>query len=489
MNAINENLLDSKLADLERARAWSPRVVSKLEQLIRAGGDWDAFKVNPLAFAAERGLAEAEAIDLFLHAAKLQLFTMNWQLLCPMCGDAVGSFATLKGLHSTLVCSLCRLETMAQLDDYIQVAFTLSPQVRELPGHRPETLSPEDYCFRYRFSAHGINQATGLSFVDLMRKMLRAVFHLEPGASREVALDLPGGFLLGHDLANESGFFFKVEAGAPASVEVGFDGAFVPNEAALASGKSTLTVRNRSAKRSTLMILGLPPEYPQIAAPLVFGPYLSGKRLLTTQTFRDLFQGETIAATAGIGVKDITLVFTDLKGSTALYDRIGDLKAFSLVQQHFERLARAAREHSGSIVKTIGDAVMASFMNPADAVSAVLEMQRVIERFNEEQGARELVLKIGLHKGPFIMVTLNERLDYFGQTVNVAARVQSLADSDEICLTDEVLAYPGVRERVGERLAAPEEVQLKGVSRPVRLHRVRGGAAAESAHHGAGISA
>lgn len=475
MNSLNETLLDSKLAELEKARSWSPRVVSKLEQLIRGGDDWALFKVNPLAFAAEKGLAEAEAVDLFLHAAKQQLFAMNWQLLCPMCGDTVGSFATLKGMHSTLVCSLCHLETLAQLDDYIQITFTLSPQVRTLAGHQPESLSPEDFYFRYRFSPYGVNKATGMRFVDLLReRFLKAVLYLEPGESRTLELDLTPGFLLGHDLLNESGFFLKVDSQAPREVELAFDGAYSPREGVLGSGRATARLENKSGKRASLMLLNLPPEYPQMAAPLQFAPYLSGKRLLTTQTFRDLFQFETIAATAGIGVKDITLVFTDLKGSTALYDRIGDLKAFTLVQQHFERLGRVVREHSGSIVKTIGDAVMASFMSPVDAVQASLKMLRVIEQFNQEQGSRELILKIGLHKGPSILVTLNERLDYFGQTVNVAARVQSLAEADEICLTDDVLEFPGVRPVLGE-FGRPEDVQLRGVSRGVRLYRLHGG--------------
>ena len=73
---------------------------------------------------------------------------------------------------------------------------------------------------------------------------------------------------------------------------------------------------------------------------------------------------ETIKVDGGIGVKDITILFTDLKGSTALYERIGDLKAFSLVHRHFDSLEQVINNHNGAIVKTIGDAVMATFLNP-----------------------------------------------------------------------------------------------------------------------------
>ena len=183
--------------------------------------------------------------------------------------------------------------------------------------------------------------------------------------------------------------------------------------------------------------------------PLHFAPFLSGKRLLTTQTFRDLFRTEVIGGNEGIGVKDIALLFTDLKGSTALYDRIGDLNAFALVQQHFEQLQSVTARHHGAIIKTIGDAIMAAFLNPADAVQAAQwTCGSEIAAFNERQPDKELILKIGVHKGAAIAVTLNDRLDYFGQTVNIAARVQNLADADEIFVSQDVYEAAGVRDEL-----------------------------------------
>ena len=156
-----------------------------------------------------------------------------------------------------------------------------------------------------------------------------------------------------------------------------------------------------------------------------------------------------IRGSEGLGVKDIALLFTDLKGSTALYDRIGDLNAFALVQQHFDRLQDVTVRHNGAIIKTIGDAVMAAFLKPADAVQAALEMRSEIASFNERQPDKALILKIGVHKGAAIAVTLNDRLDYFGQTVNIAARVQNLADADEIFVSQDVYDAAGVRDETG----------------------------------------
>ncbi len=95
---VDEDGLDRRLAELEAARPWSPRVVSRLEALIRSGDDAALFRVNPLTFTKERGLDEAEAVDLFLHAAAHALFEMDWLLICPRCACAVESFAKLRAV-------------------------------------------------------------------------------------------------------------------------------------------------------------------------------------------------------------------------------------------------------------------------------------------------------------------------------------------------------------------------------------------------------
>jgi class 3 adenylate cyclase len=119
-------------------------------------------------------------------------------------------------------------------------------------------------------------------------------------------------------------------------------------------------------------------------------------------------------------VSDMTYLFTDLKRSTPLYESVGDVNAYFLVRQHFEILNKIIRERSGTIIKTIGDAVMAGFERPQDAVRASIEMIEELSRFNRT-ASRPLGLKVGVHRGRAIAVTLNDRIDYFGQDVNIAA--------------------------------------------------------------------
>jgi class 3 adenylate cyclase len=191
-----------------------------------------------------------------------------------------------------------------------------------------------------------------------------------------------------------------------------------------------------------------------------------------TQTFRDFFRSEVISVTEGIAVLDVTLVVTDLKGSTALYERIGDLNASIRVQRHFQHLLDATVSHNGAVTKTIGDALMAAFLTSADAVRAALDMREAVDELNRDRPQRDFILKIGVHRGATIAVTLNERLDYFGQTVNIAARVQNLADGDEICITEEVYGAPAVAEIIAPYPVAKSEAELKGVSKAMSVYRL-----------------
>lgn len=485
MATLNETLLDRQLEELEKLRSWSPRVISKLENFIRGTDDWALFRANPFAFAEERGVNEDEAIDLFLLASKVGLFQMTWNLICAGCGAAVQSFATLRNVCASFHCHLCSVDIETRLDDFVHVGFTISPRVRAIAAHNLEQLSVEDLYVRYHFTREGRIAPGGTRFVEVIPQLTKAIGYLAPNGTRSFEIEVDAGGLVAHDVISNNIFLFQIDAASPSpNPEQRLrlqDGTLDAAPISLAPGKVKIVIHNDSDKRNSVQFFFKPQamidqdmDLIRQGKPtgLVFDKFLTGRRLLTSQTFRQAFGAEVIRSADGIGVRDISILFTDLKGSTEMYDRIGDLKAFALVNQHFERLNRAIIRNQGAIVKTIGDAVMASFESPVRAVLAAREMLREIEAFNNEVGEREIVLKVGVHRGASIAVTLNDRLDFFGQTVNIAARVQGLADADEIYLTDDVYRAEGVKALISELHVSPREVQLRGVQRPISVHRV-----------------
>jgi class 3 adenylate cyclase len=202
---------------------------------------------------------------------------------------------------------------------------------------------------------------------------------------------------------------------------------------------------------------------------------VSGHRLLTLQTFRDLFPNQTLPPSESMLIRRVAVLFTDLTGSTALYARRGDPRAFELVRQHFDILVATADQHGGAVVKTIGDAIMAAFTRPSAALQAALEMHRTMADLNQRLGLVDpdaLVLKIGVHAGPCISVTLNGRTDYFGTTVNTAARIQATSAPGGIAFSDTLLADPEVAAVMANQQAEHADLLLKGLDAPVTVYQL-----------------
>jgi class 3 adenylate cyclase len=197
--------------------------------------------------------------------------------------------------------------------------------------------------------------------------------------------------------------------------------------------------------------------------------FLTAKRLLTNQIFRDIYRTDTLDVDQGLKLTSLTFLFTDLKGSTELYDRVGDLVAYDLVREHFRVLNEIVASEAGAVVKTIGDAVMATFPTPDRALAAALRMRESVCKIKND-----LLIKIGIHEGPCLAVTLNDRLDYFGQTVNIAARVQNLADSQAILATKSVVDHPGVSKLLeGSKLTpTAQDAILRGVADKVTIYQI-----------------
>ncbi len=224
-----------------------------------------------------------------------------------------------------------------------------------------------------------------------------------------------------------------------------------------------------TADGNTLTVLKLKREQEVSFAPL------TAHELLTIQAFRDFFKSETLPEGENFEVRRVAMLFTDLAGSTALYTRKGDPNAYNLVREHFTILRQVVDQNQGAVIKTIGDAVMAAFISEANAMRAAVQAQHEIQAYNRNHNLPDndcLMLKIGLHAGPSLYVSLNERLDYFGSTVNTAARTESQSQPGQIVFTEAILNAPGVRELLQAYHLEDNEVQLKGLDGKTRLWRI-----------------
>ena len=148
------------------------------------------------------------------------------------------------------------------------------------------------------------------------------------------------------------------------------------------------------------------------------------------------------------------------------------------MRDHFEFLLERVKRNHGFIVKTVGDAVMAAFSRPDDAVRAALAIQDDIASFNSTRGggtnATPIVLKLGIHAGPCIAVTTGETLDYFGATVNIAARLANECRGGEAIVSGAVTKDAETGAALADRMQLEETATLRGVRTPVQFLRVKG---------------
>src|SRR6266446_5910694 len=453
-----------------------PGVVDAIEELVRDAPDRALCRINVLDFASKTGLGEERAIAAFLHAARLGLFELSWNVLCPGCGGVLDTSATLKSVNQEEYdCALCAAGYRPTLDEMVEVTFTVSRRVRKIAAHDPHELPLAEY-FRQIFWGSGIDVPH--DFERVFEEITLDAIELPPGEKALLSLQLPAEFVIVMDPVTHGTQFLDVK-GEPTrerqNLSLVFDKVRAPTgTTTLRPGPLRLSVENRT---DTRVLPGL-----WIAGDKLHEllgrrrPFLTAKRLLTNQVFRDIYGTDTIDADQRLKITSLTFLFTDLKGSTELYERIGDIAAFDLVRAHFRILNEIVAAEAGAVVKTIGDAVMATFPTPNRAVAAALRMREAMHRLNHGRNGNghDLLLKIGIHEGPCLAVVLNDRQDYFGTTVNIAARVQGLADSRSILATGSVVKHPQSPSLLATSGLSPvlQRRALRGIAEELAVYEI-----------------
>jgi class 3 adenylate cyclase len=464
---------DQKLLAILRQSA-DPEAADAIERLIHDAPDHELNRINVLTFAAKHDLDEERTIAAFLHAARLGLFELSWNVLCPGCGGVMDAGASLKSIKKEEYgCALCAAGYEPTLDEMVEVTFTVSSRVRKIAAHEPDTLPMPEYL-RQIFWSSGVDLPD--DFKTRIEEITLDSVELPPGERVILSLQLPPAFVIVFDPVTHATQFLDVK-GEPTRERQNL--ALILTELSqenntleLQPGPVRLLLENHT-KRRTLPAVWVADD----ALHDLMGhrrPFLTAKRLLTNQTFRDLYRTETLDIDQRLKITSLTFLFTDLKGSTELYERVGDLVAYDLVREHFRVLNEIVASEAGAVVKTIGDAVMATFPTPDHAISAALRMREAMRSLNEQRGQEDLLLKIGIHEGPCLAVVLNERQDYFGQTVNIASRVQNLADSRSIYATGAVIENPEALEIIETQGLRPtlQKTTLRGINNEFSVYEI-----------------
>ncbi len=398
----------------------------------------DLWTIRPLELARRWHAQPRHAIELCLQAVRAGLLELRWDILCPRCRVAKSQSGGLDALPKGAHCGTCNIDYDRDFSRNVEASFHPAPGIRPISGG--------EYCL----------------FGPMSTPHIKVHVTVPAGATRIVDADLPFGRYRLRTLETGPKHNLRWKEG-------GFPAAIVDDSgihAGAPAKKGTVELVNRTGRDRTLIVEDR--AWVRDA--------LTADRVTTLQAFRDLFSDQALRPGDEVAVGQVSLMFTDLRGSTGLYQRIGDAAAFHLVREHFAFLAETVRAHDGAVVKTIGDAVMAAFTKPADAVAAALSVQRKVADFNGEHTSRGdtegIVIKLGLHCGACICVTLNDRIDYFGGTVNLAARLQGQSKGGDIVLSQDISADPEAMKLIEPLKPAAESAVLKGFDKPVPFLRI-----------------
>ena len=450
------------------------KIVDLLERMVREAPDHALNKINALEVAKKEGVDEERVIATLLNAVSVGMFEMTWNVMCPSCAGVLSANKSLKTLDRTQYkCAFCAAGYETTLDNLVEVTFTVSPRLRKIAAHNPDGLSAAEY-YRQIFWSSAIDLPGDPERV--LGEVTLDMVELPAGERAILSLHAPKGTLIVFDPVTHSAQFIEVsgeETAERQNLAISFNKVQTPADTVvLRPGPLRLSLDNRTDGRVLPAVWVANQALDDILTRRK--PVLTATRLLTNQTFRDLYRTDTLAIGQRLKILSLTFLFSDLKDSTELYERVGDLTAFDLVNEHFRLLQEIIASERGAVVKTIGDAIMATFETPDRAISAAIRMREAMSDLGAERQHQSLRLKMGIHEGSCLAVTLNGQQDYFGQTVNVASRVQGLAASRSIVVTEQVVENAQARTLLESNglKPTPRRVALTGIADKVSVYEI-----------------
>ncbi|MFO0725942.1 MAG: DUF5939 domain-containing protein [Myxococcota bacterium] len=410
------------LAELAIKDGADAEALRRLVEHLSTGDEMDLYRIQILPLARQWGLSPDALLGACLRATRVGMLDLSWDVICPHCRGVRSEVRMLGELPSHDQCQVCGIDFATDTDGAIEVTFHVHPSIR--------AVEKVYFC----------------SAEPAKKTHIKLQQTLGPGEERSFATRLgPGRYRL-RIQGQKNASTLDVEPGVEGNA-LRWSGEAAPEQGRIAPGPS-LTLSNPSAEPKTFVVEGT----------LWSNDALRPSRLLSFQQFRDLFSSEFLGSDVQLSVGQQTILFTDVVGSTKLYAARGDPGAFVDVKRHFTDIHGPVAQHRGAIVKTIGDAAMAAFPDPADALRAA---KAILEKFPAGREDLKIRVRISINCGPCIAVRLNTNIDYFGHTVNVAAKLQAFAEAGQIAFPEGLLRLPGVEEYLtaeGARCAEREYI-------------------------------
>lgn len=385
----------NKLCQETIARGANPDIMDFFAKYLAEATEEELYRIRLRDLEKRYNLDFYELVKSALLATQTGLFSLSYDIICPHCRGVRQEIKDLGDIPEEARCEPCDITFGTQDIDRIEIIFHLNPAVRS--AKKRFFCAAEPAQKRHIFISRKLN----------------------PLETITLNTELPEGSYLLYFRGEKNKQ--KLLVSSVGEEQVNFSLNLEPKTAKV---KPQIVVKNPYNKETYFLL-----EQVQDFS------YLRPRDLFSLQIFRDIFPQQALATGLKLEVGKQCIFFSDIVGSTKFYQQKGDAEAFAKVREHFVVIYQAIRKNKGAVVKTIGDAVMAAFATAENALQASLEIQKIFM----QDTVKNLRLRISLHYGDCLAVNLNTGIDYFGRTVNSAAKLQSLVGENEILFSDEVL--------------------------------------------------
>jgi class 3 adenylate cyclase len=376
------------------------RIITHLIDYITHAEEEDLKTIHPYHLAEYWGEKKYSVLNVFLNAAKLELLDFRWDVFCPNCKNTRESFRRMRDIHSDLYCNECDVSYSIDFNQNLHLVFNPNPLIRK--------ISNNSYCY-------GGPQNTPQRVTQ---------HYIKPGSEKYLNISLEEGTYLFKTTDNDGYLKLHLRKDANDTATIFITGEDFDGQEATVSPTPNLTIVNDSDQP---MVCYIEKENWRKEA-------IYATEVTSSHDFRTLFAQETLKDGEKVMASNVTILFTDLMNSTDLYLQEGDDFAIGQLMSHFKIIQQIVAEERGGIVKTIGDSVMAVFKEPVSALKSVERIQQIFS--SSTAMGDSFKLKAGIHIGDCTAVNLNDRIDYFGTTVNIASRLVDVAEEKEIVVSE-----------------------------------------------------
>lgn len=401
-------------------------VVEALIHYIKTAPDQELYRIRPGQLAQSLGKDRLLLLKAMLYATRAGYLSLTWDMICPHCRGVRRELTHLWEIPQSGSCDFCNIDFETSGLNALEVTFHVHPEIRQ------------------------VEQVYFCSAEPTKKPHIKLQMTLEPNKRYHTRLYFFTGTYRLRILGQKSFNILHIDPGSD-QAEIQWQDSLI-NQTIYSAAQPGILLFNTSSRQLTFII-----EEHEIDR-FALRPY----ELFNFQEFRDLFPQEAIAYDVQLDIGVQNIVFIDIIGSTRLYRNEGDSRAFARVRQYFRKTHDIAVRYGGAIVKTIGDAVMLSFDSPLNALNSAVELAKY---FCGSHPETPIQARISLNRGPCLAVRLNSNIDYFGQTVNLAAKLQKYADSGKIVLSESIRKEPRAEAFLNEshdQLQAIPQASIKG---------------------------